>query len=54
MDEKYCLPLSQKQKQDITDIFVHTFNKPLNTSTYTIRNDLILNGIEVTNNKTET
>ena len=45
--------LSQKQKQDITDIFVHTFDKPLNTSTHIIRNDLILNGIEITNNKTE-
>ena len=49
MDEKYCPSLSQKQKQDITD----TFDKPLNTSTHTIRNDLILNGIEVINNTTE-
>ena len=53
MDEKYCPSLSQKQKQDITDIFVHTFDKPLNKSTHTIRNDLILNGIEVINNTTE-
>ena len=53
MDEQYCPSLSQKQKQNIADIFVHTFNKPLNTSTHTIRNDLILNGIEVINNTTE-
>ena len=53
MDEKYCPSLSQKQKQDITDIFNHIFNKPLNKLSHTIRNDLILNGIEVTNNKTE-
>ena len=46
-------PLSQKQKQDITDIFNYIFDKPLNKLSHTIRNDLILNGIEVTNNKTE-
>ena len=53
MDEKYRPSLSQKQRQDITDIFNHVFNKPLNKLTHTIRNDLILNGIEVINNKTE-
>ena len=45
--------LTLKQKQDITDIFNHIFDKPLNKLSHTIRNDLILNGIEVTNNKTE-
>ena len=45
--------LTLKQKQDITDIFNYIFDKPLNTSTHIIRNDLILNGIEITNNKTE-
>ena len=45
--------LTLKQKQDITDIFNYIFDKPLNKLSHTIRNDLILNGIEVTNNKTE-
>ena len=45
--------LTLKQKQDITDIFNHIFDKPLNKLSHTIRNDLILNGIEVTNDKTE-
>ena len=46
-------PLSQKQKQDITDIFNHIFDKLLNKSYYTIRNDTILNGIEFSNIKAE-
>ena len=45
--------LSQKQKQDITDIFNRIFDKPLNKLSHIIRSDLILNGIEITNNKTE-
>ena len=53
MDEKYCPSVTQKQKQDITDIFNYTFDKPLNKLSHTIRNDLILNGIEVINNTTE-
>ena len=50
---KTLTTLSQKQKQDITDIFNRIFDKPLNKSTHIIRNDLILNEIEITNNKTE-
>ena len=45
--------LTHKQKQDITDIFNHIFDKPLNKSYYTIKNDIILNGIEFSNIKEE-
>ena len=50
---KTRIPLTQKQKQDITDIFSYIFDKPLNKSYYTIRNDTILNGIEFSNIKAE-
>ena len=45
--------LTLKQKQDITDIFNRRFNKPLNKSYYTIKNDIILDGIEFSNIKEE-
>ena len=45
--------LTLKQKQDITDIFNRIFNKPLNKSYYTIKNDIILDGIEFSNIKEE-
>ena len=45
--------LTHKQKQDITDIFNRIFNKPLNKSYYTIKNDIILDGIEFSNIKEE-
>ena len=45
--------LTLKQKQDITDIFNCIFDKPLNKSYYTIKNDIILYGIEFSNIKEE-
>ena len=45
--------LTHKQKQDITDIFNRIFDKPLNKSYYTIKNDIILDGIEFNNIKEE-
>ena len=45
--------LTHKQKQDITDIFNRIFDKPLNKSYYTIKNDIILDGIEFSNIKEE-
>ena len=53
MDKESCPPLSQKQKQDITDIFNKIFKQPLNRLSHIMRNDLILNGIEVSNIQTE-
>ena len=49
MDKESRPPLSQKQNQDITDIFNKIFNQPLNRLSHIIGNDLILKRIEVSN-----
>ena len=45
--------LTLKQKQDIFNIFYHIFDRPLNKSYYTIKNDIILDGIKFSNIKEE-
>ena len=46
------MEISSKQKQDIINIFNSIFNTPLNSSPHIIKDDIILNGIEVINTKT--
>ena len=46
MDKESRPHLSQKQKQDMADIFHSIFNKPLNKER---KKDIILNKIEVLN-----
>ena len=45
LSQKHDICLSPEKKQDITNIFNRIFNKPLNKTTQTIKNDIILNGI---------
>ena len=47
------MSLLPEKKQEITNIFNHIFRKPLNKTTQVIKNDVILNGIEVSNTQTE-
>ena len=53
MDKESRPPLSQKQKQNITDLFNEIFEQSLNRISHKIRNDLISNRIEVSNTQTE-
>ena len=50
---KHDTSLSPEKKQDITNIFDHIINKPLNKTTQIIKNDIILNRIKVSNTQTE-
>ena len=47
------MSLSPEKKHEMTNIFNCIFNKPLNKTTQTIKNNVILNGIEVSNTQTE-
>ena len=51
--QKHDASLSPEKKQDITNMFNRIFNKPLNKTTQIIKNDVILNGIEVISSQTE-
>ena len=53
MDKEFRPCLSQKHKQDITDIFHSILKQLLNKLSRITTSDIILNGIQVINTKTE-